>query len=120
MDDDVDTQQYMRIALRQRYDVVIAASGKEMRQVLDARPDVALVLMDLALDAEEDGLTLTRYLRGQERWRRIPIIAVTALAAPEDRERALEAGCDDYVPKPVSRRDLFAKIDALVSRQTSV
>ena len=120
VDDDVDTQQYMRIALRQRYDVVIAASGKEMRQVLGARPDVALVLMDLALDAEEDGLTLTRYLRGQERWRRIPIIAVTALAAPEDRERALEAGCDDYVPKPVSRRDLFAKIDALVSRQTSV
>jgi signal transduction histidine kinase/ActR/RegA family two-component response regulator len=120
VDDDVDTQQYMRIALRQRYDVVISASGKEMRQVLDARPDVALILMDLALDAEEDGLTLARYLRGQERWRRIPIIAVTALAAPEDRERALEAGCDDYVPKPISRRDLFAKIDALVSRQTSV
>ena len=120
VDDNADTQQYMRIALRQRYDVVIAASGKEMRQVLDARPDVALVLMDLALDAEEDGLTLTRYLRGQERWRRIPIVAVTALAAPEDRERALEAGCDDYVPKPISRRDLFAKIDALVSRQTSV
>ncbi len=120
VDDDAETQQYMRAALRQRYDVVIAASGKEMRQVLDARPDVALVLMDLALDAEEDGLTLTRYLRGQERWRRIPIIAVTALAAPEDRERALEAGCDDYVPKPISRRDLFAKIDALVSHQTSV
>jgi CheY-like chemotaxis protein len=120
VDDDDDTQQYMRVALRQRYDVVIAASGKEMRQVLDARPDVALVLMDLALDAKEDGLTLTRYLRAQERWRRIPIIAVTALATPEDRERALEAGCDDYLSKPISRQDLFAKIDALVSRQSSV
>jgi two-component system sensor histidine kinase/response regulator len=120
VDDDAETQQYMRAALRQRYDVVIAASGKEMREVLDARPDVALVLMDLALDADEDGLTLTRYLRGQERWKQLPIIAVTAFAAPEDRERALEAGCDDYLSKPISRKDLFAKIDALVSRQTSV
>jgi len=91
-----------------------------MREVLDARPDVALVLMDLTLNADEDGLMLTRYLRGQARWRRLPIIAVTAFAAPEDRERALEAGCDDYLSKPISRLDLFAKIDALVSRQTSV
>lgn len=119
VDDDADTQQYMRAVLRQQYDVVIAASGKEMRKVLDTRPDVALVLMDLALDTDEDGLTLTRYLRGQERWRRIPIIAVTAFATSEDRERALKAGCDDYVSKPISRQNLFAKIDALVSRQTS-
>jgi signal transduction histidine kinase/ActR/RegA family two-component response regulator len=120
VDDDAETQQYMRAVLQQRYDVLSAASGKEMREVLEARPDVALVLMDLALDTDEDGLTLTRYLRGQERWRQLPIIAVTAFAAPEDRERALEAGCDDYLSKPISRQNLFAEIDALVSRQTSV
>jgi DNA-binding response OmpR family regulator len=106
--------------LRRQYDVVIAATGAEMRKVLEVQPDVSLILLDVALSEDEDGLSLVRYLRGQERWKRIPIIAVTAYATPEHRKRALEAGCDDYLPKPVNRLELLAKIDALISRPRSV
>jgi two-component system, cell cycle response regulator DivK len=69
---------------------------------------------------EEDGLALVRQLRAQERWKQIPIIALTAYAAPEDRKRALDAGCDDYLAKPVDRRELLAKIAAFVSGQTDL
>jgi CheY-like chemotaxis protein len=109
VEDDVDSQRYMRALLRQQYDVVIANSGEEMRQLLEVRPNVALILMDIALHKGEDGLTLARYLRGHERWRRIPITAVSGFATPEDRERALEAGCEEYLSKPIGRADLFAK-----------
>jgi two-component system, sensor histidine kinase len=120
VEDDAETQVYMRTMLRRQYDVVIAASGAEMRKVLEVQPDVSLILMDVALSEDEDGVSLIRYLRGQERWKRIPIIAVTAYATPEHRKRTLEAGCDDYLPKPVNRRELLAKIDALISRPRSV
>jgi PAS domain S-box-containing protein len=107
VEDDAETQAYMRAILRPRYDVVIAASGAETRKVLEVQPDVSLILLDVALGEDEDGLALVRHLRGQERWKRIPIIAVTAYATPEDRKRVLEAGCDDCLSKPVSRRDLL-------------
>ena len=110
----------MRAALRREYDVAMAGSGAETRKVLGVQPDISLILMDVALDEEDDGLTLVERLRGQERWKRIPIIAVTAYAAPEDHRRALEAGCDDYVAKPVNRRELLAKIEVLLSRHRSV
>jgi DNA-binding response OmpR family regulator len=71
--------------------------------------------LDLALGGG-DGLALVRFLREQERWKQLPIIAVTAYASPEDRERALAEGCDDYLTKPVNRRELLAKIDAFLSR----
>ena len=64
----------------------------------------------------EDGLDLTRSLRAKGRWMQIPIVALTAYATLEDRNSALEAGCDDFVAKPISRNDLIAKIDALLTR----
>jgi CheY-like chemotaxis protein len=118
VEDDADTQSYMRTILRRRYDVVIAASDPEARKVLEVRPDVSLILLDLALGGG-DGLALVRFLREQERWKQLPIIAVTAYASPEDRERALAEGCDDYLTKPVNRRELLAKIDAFLSRARS-
>jgi PAS domain S-box-containing protein len=120
VEDDAETQAYMRAILRPRYNVVIAASGAEMRKVLEVQRDVSLILLDVALGEDEDGLPLVRHLHGQERWKRIPIIAVTAYATPEDRKRVLEAGCDDCLSKPVTRRDLLAKIDAFLLRPRSV
>ncbi len=110
VENDLDTQAYMRTVLQRQYDVVIAASGQEMHRVLGVRPDVSLILMNIELGEGENGLALARYLRGEQRWRRIPIIAVSGFATPEDRERALEAGCNDYMSKPIIRRDLLAKI----------
>jgi PAS domain S-box-containing protein len=118
VEDDRDTQAFMRATLAQRYEVLLAASAEEARRVLEAHPDVSLILMDLELGGAEDGLDLTRSLRTQRRWMRIPVLALTAYATLEDRNRALEAGCDAFVAKPVSRNDLIAKIDALLASRT--
>ena len=115
VDNDSETQAYMRAVLRRQYDVVIAAFAAEARTVLEVQPEIGLILMDVALGMEEDGLALVRQLRAEERWKQIPIIALTAYAAPEDRKRALDAGCDDYLAKPVARRELLAKIESLIS-----
>jgi DNA-binding response OmpR family regulator len=117
VEDDRDTQAFMRASLAQRYEVLLAVSAEDARRVLEAQPAVSAILMDLDLRAADDGLHLTRSLRTARRWMQIPIIAVTACATREDRNRALEAGCDDFVAKPVSRNDLIAKIDALLTRR---
>ena len=114
VEDDVDTHAYMRAVLRRKYDLLIAGSREEMQQVLEVRPEITLVLMNIELGMEEDGLALTRYLRGQEPWRRIPILAVSGFTTPEDQARALEAGCDEYLSKPITRQSLLAKIEALI------
>jgi CheY-like chemotaxis protein len=68
-----------------------------------------LILMDLSLP-RMDGWTATRKIKGNEQLRSIPIIALTAHAMHGDRERALEAGCDDYVTKPINLMELMGKL----------
>lgn len=85
--------------------------------MLNAHPEVSLILMDIELGSVEDGLSLTRSLRAEQRWMGIPIVALTAYATLEDGNRALEAGCNDFIAKPVSRNDLIAKIDALLTQR---
>jgi two-component system, cell cycle response regulator DivK len=72
-----------------------------------------LILMDLSLPVL-DGWQATRRLKDSEETRIIPIIALSAHAMPGDREKALEAGCDDYDAKPVNLPRLLAKIRALL------
>jgi CheY-like chemotaxis protein len=74
-----------------------------------------LVLMDISLPAM-DGCTATRELRASEATKQIPIIALTAHALATDRDRALEAGCDDYETKPVDLPRLLSKIEAHLKR----
>lgn len=91
--------------------VVLEAAGYEVRLAEDveaARREIAghrpdLILMDVQLGGE-DGLLLTRRLKADAATRPIPIVALTALAMRGDEERAREAGCDDYITKPIDTR----------------
>ena len=115
VEDDVETQRFMRVLLGRRYDVLLASSGDEMRRQLDSQGErVRVVLMDLSLKDGEDGLELTRSLRKQERWQKLPIVAVTAHAFPTDRANALSAGCDAYVEKPIDNERLLDLIARFV------
>ena len=78
------------------------------------RPD--LILMDLALPGM-DGLDLTRKLRSQEATVAIPVVALTAFAMKRDEERALEAGCDAYIVKPIDTRRLPSVLAEILGRQ---
>lgn len=105
-------QQLVRLALRRRCEVLLASNATEARAQLAAHArDVRMILMDLTLAGPEGGLALTRELRGTVPWRRIPIVAETAHARPEDRAAALRAGCNDFLTKPFYPKELRSVVD---------
>ena len=115
VEDDVETQGFMRVLLGRHYEVLVSGSGEEMRQRLEGDGErIRVVLMDLSLKGGEDGLQLTRALRAHERWKTLPVIAVTAHAFPADRASALAAGCDAYVEKPIDNDRLLRMIERYV------
>ena len=111
-DNEMNRDMLSRRLQRKGYEVVIAVdgqSGVEMAQT--EAPD--LVLMDMSLPVL-DGWEATRRLKSSDATQHIPIIALTAHAMSSDRERALEAGCDDYDTKPIELPRLLDKIEALL------
>lgn len=90
------------------YEVLVAVDGEQgVEMAGDEVPD--LILMDLSLP-QMDGWTATGHIKSNNALAHIPIIALTAHAMVGDRERALEAGCDDYVSKPIDLRELAGKL----------
>ena len=94
--------------------VEIARNGQEAIDALQAAADdparaIDLVLMDVMMP-EMDGFEATRLIRQQPRWRKLPIIAVTAKAMKDDQQRCLQAGANDYLAKPIDLDRLFSLI----------
>jgi CheY-like chemotaxis protein len=95
---------------RRGFEVVLAHDGEGgVAKARTSRPDVVLLDMNLPV---MDGWTAARVLKGDPGTASIPIIALTAHAMAGDRDKALEAGCDDYHPKPVDFSRLLTQIDA--------
>lgn len=96
------------------YQVVLAVDGQSgVEMAKSEAPD--LVLMDMSLPVL-DGWEATRRLKADAATRHIPVIALTARAMSGDRDKALEAGCDDYDTKPVELLRLLGKIEALLGK----
>jgi len=101
-----------RRLVRNGYEVSVAIDGQQgVDMALSERPD--LILMDMSLPVI-DGWEATRRVRANDVTRQIPVIALTAHAMAGDREKAMEAGCDDYDTKPVEITRLLGKIVALL------
>jgi CheY-like chemotaxis protein len=115
-DNELNRDMLSRRLARRGFKVVTAVDGKEGLQLTYAEmPD--LILMDMSLP-QVDGWEATRQLKANETTQHIPVIALTAHAMVGDRERALEAGCDDYDTKPVEFTRLLKKMRALLGRDT--
>ncbi len=104
-DNELNLEMLQRRLEKQGYQIVSARAGNEVEVTLNRlRPDI--ILMDLNLP-EIDGWTLAKQLKQDERYSDIPLIAVTAHAMRGDREKALAAGFDDYISKPLDFKALL-------------
>ena len=109
VEDQEDNRQTVRDLLTVNdYEIIEAENGEEaLAAVVKSRPD--LILMDIQLPVM-DGYEATRRIKADPSLSSIPIIAVTSYALNGDEEKARAAGCNDFVPKPYSPRQLLAKI----------
>ncbi len=114
-DNEMNRDMLSRRLERKGYQVVVAVDGGDgLAKARDEMPD--LILMDMSLPVV-DGWEATHQLKSQEPTRGIPIIALTAHAMQGDREKAIEAGADDYDTKPVELPRLLEKIAGLLARK---
>jgi len=111
-DNEMNRDMLSRRLERRGYQVVIAVDGVEGVRMAQAEAP-ALILMDMSLPVL-DGWEATRQIKAAPATGAIPIIALTAHAMSGDREKAIEAGCDDFDTKPVDLPRLLAKIEALL------
>ena len=115
-DNEMNRDMLSRRLERRGYQVVIAVDGEQGLRIAQSQaPD--LILMDMSLPVL-DGWEAARRLKAAPETQAIPIIALTAHAMVGDREKAIEAGCDDYDIKPVEFQRLVEKIEAILGKAT--
>ena len=111
-DNEMNRDMLSRRLVRRGFEVVMAENGELALGVAASHvPD--LILMDMSLPVM-DGWEATRRLKADPVTTAIPVIALTAHAMASDKEKAMEAGCDDYDSKPVDLKRLLGKIEALL------
>ena len=113
-DNELNRDMLARRLQRANFDVALASDGEEgVALALQIVPD--LVIMDLSLP-KLDGWAATTQIKAAPATAAVPVLALTAHAMDSDRQRALDAGCDDYDTKPVELARLLEKIRALIDR----
>ena len=113
IEDDELNQKLVKEILRVGNYKAIAALDAETGIEMARRHKPDLILMDIHLP-KMDGFSATKIIKSDKNLKQLPIVALTALAMPDDREKALEAGCDGYVTKPFRFQDLLKTIDQLL------
>jgi len=116
VEDNTDSRELVLKVLKNRgYLLMEAADGEDaLLKATEQLPD--LILMDISIP-KIDGFEVTRRLKEMENFKDIPIIALTAHAMKGDREKALEAGCDGYISKPINVRQLPDQIQAFLAHE---
>jgi CheY-like chemotaxis protein len=111
-DNEMNRDMLSRRLTRRGFDVVFAVDGEQgVVLARSEKPDI--ILMDMSLPVM-DGWEATRQVKSNEATRGVPVIGLTAHAMSGDREKAIEAGCDDYDTKPVELDRLVGKIERLL------
>ena len=113
-DNEMNRDMLSRRLMRKGYEITIAVDGEQGVEMATAqKPD--LILMDMSLP-KIDGWEATRRIKTSHATKAIPVIALTAHAMAEDRDKALEAGCDDFDTKPVELPRLLGKIQSFLEK----
>ena len=113
-DNEMNRDMLSRRLQRRGYEVVVSVDGEDgVSKAQSESPDIILMDMDLPV---LDGWAATKMLKASPETQSIPVIALTAHAMAGDREKALDAGCDDYDTKPVEFARLIQKIENLLNQ----
>jgi CheY-like chemotaxis protein len=107
-DDEISYMLFEEFFKKTKIKLIWTKYGQKAIQICESNNDIDLVLMDIKLP-DIDGFESTRQIKKFRQG--LPIIAQTACALAGDREKSFEAGCDDYIPKPINPKHLFEKIN---------
>jgi CheY-like chemotaxis protein len=116
VEDNMDTYELVHFILEKNgFETFLASNGRDgVNAALKQRPD--LIIMDMSMP-EMDGWTATSLIKKEEQTKAIPVIAVTAHALPGDRQRAMDAGCDEYITKPMDLDELVETVQYWVNKR---
>lgn len=116
VEDNMDTYELVRFILeRNGYEAFLAVNGRDgVDAAIKQMPD--LIIMDLAMP-EMDGWTATQNIKKEPSTQSIPLIALTARATPGERLRALDAGCDEFLTKPIDLEEFLETVGRWINRQ---
>ncbi len=116
IEDNMDTYELVHFVLeKNNFETFLAVNGREgVNAAIKQKPD--LIIMDLSMP-EMDGWTATSLIKNNPELKSIPVIVLTAHALPSDRQRANDAGCDEYITKPMDMADLMKTIQHWVNKR---
>lgn len=116
VEDDSINQLYMKSSLKKQYSVKGVFTASKALEELNANA-YDLILMDISLKGGMNGLDLTKLLKKKKEFAHIPIIAVTGHASPEDKQACLSGGCDEFLGKPFSEKELLDKVAMFIGKE---
>jgi len=113
VEDDYDTQIFLKLLLGKKFDLEICRTDEEFYEVL-GNCCYNLIIMDIAIKGNKDGLQITRELKISDLYKSIPILCLSAHVLESDKENALNAGVDKFLAKPVSNQILLETINSMI------
>jgi CheY-like chemotaxis protein len=118
VEDDTEILRFLQKFLQNEFDIQVCSSSETMYERLE-QDKFDIIIMDIALSGEKDGLLLTRELREMEEYKDTPIIAMSAHVFEKDREKAFKAGVDQFLAKPVANEKLRDTLLNAVAKKNS-
>ncbi|MBF0231329.1 MAG: response regulator, partial [Desulfamplus sp.] len=116
VEDNPDNMVTIKAILQNRYPILEARDGEEgLKIATESRSEIKLILLDMAMP-KMDGMTVVKHLKENPKLSLIPVIALTAKSMKGDREQILDAGCDDYISKPIEPESFLKKITQLMEK----
>ena len=113
VEDDYDTQLFLRLFLGKYYEVDICKSDIDCYRCLEQK-NYHLIIMDIAIKGIKDGLQITKELKNSDRFKKIPVLCLSAHVLENDKKSAYEAGVDSFLEKPVKNETLLSTVNQMI------
>lgn len=117
VEDDYENQKFLEIFLKRKFQLKICDSSETFYKLLE-QDDFDIILMDISLRGKKDGLQLTKELREMDKYKSVPVVALSAHAFQKDKENAYQAGVDMFLTKPIQNEVLMDTLVKVYTEKT--